>query len=140
MKNAILMLAFFLAAGIATANAQACHAAATATAGKSCCASKAASAAAQDPTIEKRQADNGMLSYVRKEADQQGNVRFVSVTYDEGQNAFVNVAPPKTVTETEKVGVVKKEASTTVGEKKACCAGGAKTGKACSASAKVEQK
>ena len=143
MKNAILMLAFFLAAGIATANAQACHAAA-ATAGKSCCASKAASAAAKDPTIEKRQAENGAMSYVRKEADQQGNVRFVSVQYDEAQNAFVNVAPPAaaaTVTEAEKAGMVKKEAScTTAGAKKACCAGGAKTGKACAASAKVDQK
>lgn len=141
MKNVILMLAFFLAAGIATANAQACHAtAATAGAGKSCCASKAASAAANDPTIEKRQAENGAMSYVRKEADQQGNVRFVSVTFDEGQNAFVNVAPPATVSETEKAGMVKKAASCTVGEKKACCAGGTKSGKSCSAAAKVDQK
>ncbi len=128
------MLAFFLAAGIATANAQ-CHA--TAGAGKSCCASKAASAAAKDPTIEKRQAENGTMSYVRKEDDQKGNVRFVSVAYDEGQNAFVNVAPPATVSETEKAGLVKKEAACTAGAKKSCCAAGAKSGKSCSA-AKVE--
>ena len=139
MKNAILMLAFFLAAGITTANAQACQA--SAGAAKSCCASKAANAAAKDPTIEKRQAESGAMSYVRKEADQQGNVRFVSVQFDEAQNAFVNMAPPKTATEADKVGAVKKEAScaTAAGEKKACCAGGAKTGKACAA-AKVEQK
>ncbi len=142
MKNAILMLAFFLAVGIATANAQACHA--TAGAGKSCCASKAASAAAKDPTIEKRQAENGAMSYVRKEADQQGNVRFVSVTYDEGQNSFVNVAPPATatattVTEAEKVNVVKKQTSCAAGAKKACCAGGAKSSTS-SAATKVEQK
>ncbi|MEO6759409.1 MAG: hypothetical protein ABIO24_08135 [Saprospiraceae bacterium] len=129
------MLAFFLAAGIATANAQ-CHA--SAGAGKSCCASKAASAAAADPTIEKRQSDDGAMSYVRKEADQQGNVRFVSVQFDESQNAFVNVAPP-TVAEAEKAGMVKKEAAAcATGEKKACCA---KSGKSCSGgkSAAAEQ-
>ena len=127
MKNAILMLAFFLATGIATANAQACQMGA----GKSCCANKAASAAAADPTIEKRQSDNGTMSYVRKEADPQGNVRFVSVQFDESQNAFVNVAPPKTATATETAGMTKKEASAcSAGEKKACCA---KSGKAASA-------
>lgn len=137
MKNAILMLAFFLSVGIAAANAQACHAAAGA--GKSCCASKAASAAAADPTIEKRQADDGTLSYVRKEADQQGNVRFVSVKFDEGQNSFVNMAPPKTATVEATAGTTKKAAACTAEEKKAC----AKSGKACcagkAASAAAEQ-
>ena len=135
------MFAFFLVAGISAANAQ-CHATAG-TAGKSCCASKAASAAAKDPTIEKRQAENGTMSYVRKEADQQGNVRFVSVSFDEAQNAFVNVAPPATtVSETEKAGMVKKSASCAAGGTKACCAGGAKSGKSCAAASagKVEQK
>ncbi len=136
MKNVILMLAFFLAAGLATASAQSCHAAAGA--GKSCCASKAASAAAADPTIEKRQAEDGTMSYVRKEADTQGNVRFVSVTFDEAQNGFVNVAPP-TATKQATAGMTKKAASCTPEEKKAC----AKSGKACcagkSASAAAEQ-
>ncbi|MEO6039828.1 MAG: hypothetical protein ABIQ93_15545 [Saprospiraceae bacterium] len=131
------MLAFFLAAGIATANAQACHA--SAGTGKSCCANKAASAAAADPTIEKRQADDGTMSYVRKEADQQGNVRFVSVQFDETQNGFVNVAPPATATAAETSGMTKKEATACgAGEKKACCA---KSGKACTGakSAAAEQ-
>ncbi len=135
MKNAILMLAFFLAVGITTASAQSCHASATAT--KSCCTAKASTAAAADPTIEKRQAEDGTLSFVRKEADQQGNVRFVSVRFDEAQNAFVNAAPPAAAaTEAAKVGMTKKEACA-AGGKKACCAGGAKT---TSTAAKVEQK
>lgn len=134
MKNAILMLAFFLAVGITTASAQSCHASATAT--KSCCTAKASTAAAADPTIEKRQAEDGTLSFVRKEADQQGNVRFVSVQFDEAQNAFINAAPPKAAAEATKVGMTKKEACA-AGGKKACCAGGAKT---TSTAAKVEQK
>ena len=135
MKNLILMLAFFMAAGLATASAQSCHAGAG---GKSCCAGKAASAAAADATIEKRQAEDGTMSYVRKEADQQGNVRFVSVQFDESKNAFVNVAP-KVATEDAKVGTTKKAAACSAEEKKAC----AKSGKACcagkSASAAAEQ-
>lgn len=134
MKNAILMLAFFLAVGISTASAQSCHASATAS--KASCTAKASTAAAADPTIEKRQAEDGTLSFVRKEADQQGNVRFVSVQFDEAQNAFVNAAPPKTATEAAKVGVTKKEACA-AGGKKACCAGGAKTS---TTAVKVDQK
>jgi hypothetical protein len=141
MKKVIFSLAFFFALGISFAQAQSCHSAAaakscsSASAGKSCCAGKMASAAAADPSIEKRVADNGAVSYVRKEADQQGNVRFVSVQFDEASNAFVNVAP-KTMTADEKMGATKKEACMS-GEKKACCASKA-AGKSC-AGAKVEK-
>ena len=116
MKKAIFFFAFIFALGLANANAQACCA------GKSACASKVAKAAASDASIEKRQAEDGSISYVRKEADAQGNVRFVSVQYDEASNAFVNVAP-KTATASDKATMTKK----------ACCASGEGSGKACCA-------
>ncbi|MBK6994932.1 MAG: hypothetical protein IPH31_08385 [Lewinellaceae bacterium] len=128
MKKAIFFFAFFLAIGIVSADAQ-CSSAATA--GKSCCANKAAKAASADASIEKRIADDGSISYVRKVADAQGSVQFVSVQYDEAAGAFVNVAP-KTATAGATEGMVKKSCS--AGEKKACCAGGASAaGKACCA-------
>ena len=128
MKKAIFFFAFFLAIGIVSADAQ-CSSAATA--GKSCCANKAAKAASADASIEKRLADDGTISYVRKVADAQGSVQFVSVQYDEAAGAFVNVAP-KTATAGATEGMVKKSCS--AGEKKACCAGGASAaGKACCA-------
>ena len=128
MKKAIFFFAFFLAIGIVSADAQ-CSSAATA--GKSCCANKAAKAASADASIEKRLADDGTISYVRKVADAQGSVQFVSVQYDEAAAAFVNVAP-KTATAGATEGMVKKSCS--AGEKKACCAGGAASaGKACCA-------
>jgi hypothetical protein len=127
MKKALLFFAFFLAVGIVSSDAQSC-----ASAGKACCAGKAAKAASSDASIEKRQAEDGSISYVRKEADAQGNVKFVSVQYDEAANAFVNVAP-KTATAGTTEGMVKKSCSA-AGEKKACCAGGAPAGgKACCA-------
>lgn len=116
MKKAIFFFAFIFALGLANANAQACCA------GKSACASKVAKAASSDASIEKRMADDGTVSYVRKEADAQGNVRFVSVQYDEASNAFVNVAP-KTATASDKATMTKK----------ACCASGASASKACCA-------
>lgn len=138
MKKGIFLLSFFFVLGIAAANAQSCHASAGAS--KSCCASKAAKAAAADTNIEKRMADDGTVSYVRKESDTQGNVKFVSVQFDEAANAFVNVAP-KSVTAEGNAGMVKK--SCAAGASKACCARGAKEGKSCCASkaaAPVEQK
>lgn len=132
MKKAIFAFSFFFALGITVASAQ-CHAAASASTGKSCCASKMASAMAADPAIEKRTADNGMVSYVRKEADAQGNVRFVSVQFDEATSTFVNVnMAPKTMTAGDKAECVKKTASCTASEKKACA--GMASGKACCAS------
>lgn len=131
MKKVIFAFSFFFALGIAAASAQSCHSAASASTGKSCCASKMASAMASDPAIEKRMADNGTVSYVRKEADAQGNVRFVSVQFDEATNAFVNVAP-KTMTAGDKAECTKKTASCTASEKKACA--GMASGKACCAS------
>jgi hypothetical protein len=138
MKKAIFCFAFLLSLGITAANAQSCSASAGAT--KSCCANKAAKAASADATIEKRMADDGSVAYVRKEADAQGNVRFVSVQYDETTNVFVNVAP-KTLNASDKAVMVKKEAACSASEKKACAAG-ASAGKACcagKAGAKVEQ-
>ncbi len=132
MKKALFFLAFFFALGMATANAQSCSASA---ATKSCCASKAAKAASSDASIEKRQAEDGSISYVRKETDTQGNVKFVSVQYDEGSNTFVNVAPKSaTISADDKASMTKKAAACSASEKKACCAGGAASGKACCAS------
>jgi hypothetical protein len=130
MKKLLFTLGLFLALGL-TAQAQ-CTAGASA-AGKSCCTAKAEKAASTDATIEKRLADDGSVSYVRKESDTQGNVRFVSVKYDEGSNTFVNVAP-----KTAQAGLVKKTATAEkacaaegAGQSKACCKSGASAGKAC---------
>jgi len=132
MKKAIFFFAFFLTVGIVSADAQ-CS---SASAGKSCCAGKAAKAASSDANIEKRQAEDGSIAYVRKEADAQGSVKFVSVKYDEASNAFVNVAPKTAASTTE--GMAKKSCS--AAEMKACapsekkaCAGGAAGGKSCCA-------
>jgi hypothetical protein len=133
MKKLIFSFAFFLALGIVAANAQC----AGASAGKSCCAGKISKAAAADPSIEMRKADDGTVAYVRKEADTQGNVKFVSVQFDEASNAFVNVAPKTmTVATDDKAGMTKKSCTAaemkncTAGEKKACAG---KEGKACCA-------
>jgi hypothetical protein len=136
MKKALLFFAFVFAFSLASANAQSCSAAASS--GKSCCAGKVAKAAAADPSIEKRMADDGTVAYVRKEADAQGNVKFVSVQFDETANAFVNVAP-KTISAEEKAACTKKAAACSASEKKACAGAGA--GKACckSGEKKVEQ-
>jgi hypothetical protein len=140
MKKVYLLLAFFFALGLATAQAQSCSAGASAS--KACCASKVAKAAAADPSIEKRMADDGTVSYVRKEADTQGNVQFVSVQYDEASNAFVNVAP-KSLNAGEKSTMTKKTASCAAGAgKKACCASGSAAKKGCAgekAAAPAEQ-
>ncbi len=147
MKKGIFLLSFLFVLGIAAANAQSCHGA-SASASKSCCMSKsaAAKAAAADASIEKRMTEDGAVSYVRKESDAQGNVKFVSVQYDEATSTFVNVAPKGAVAEGQ-TGMVKKSCSAE--EMKACagksdmkaCAGKGE-GKACCASkAKaVEQK
>ncbi|MBN8680523.1 MAG: hypothetical protein J0M29_20025 [Chitinophagales bacterium] len=130
MKKAIFFFAFFLAVGIVSANAQ-CQGA-SASAGKSCCANKAAKAASADASIEKRLAEDGSISYVRKESDAQGNVKFVSVQYDEASNAFVNVAPKSaTAGAGASEGMVKKSCSAS--EAKACAGGAANGGKACCA-------
>jgi len=140
MKKGIFLLSFLFVLGIAAANAQSC-AGASASAPKSCCMSKsaAAKAAAGDASIEKRMTEDGAVSYVRKESDAQGNVKFVSVQYDEATSTFVNVAPKGAVAEGQ-TGMVKKSCSAE--EMKACagksdmkaCAGGKGEGKACCAS------
>jgi hypothetical protein len=135
MKKLIFFSAFFLILGVVGTQAQSCHGNAAAT--KSCCASKAAKAASSDASIEMRKADDGTVSYVRKNADAQGNVQFVSVQYDEASNTFVNAAPGSIHLD-DKAGTTKKACTAT--EKKACA--GEKGGKACCASkagAKVEQ-
>lgn len=146
MKKLLFVFGFLFTLSLAAVNAQSCQG--SAAAGKSCCAGKVAKAAAADPSIEKRMNDQGAVSYVRKETDQQGNVKFVSVRYDEGTNTFVNEAP-KSLSADAKAGMVKKEgkacaggaegkacckggaASTTATETKACCKGGAAAGKSC---------
>ena len=134
MKKAIFFFAFFLTVGIVSADAQCSSASAT----KSCCAGKAAKAASSDASIEKRQAEDGSIAYVRKEADAQGSVKFVSVQYDEASNAFVNVAP-KAVAAGSTEGMVKKSCtaaemkSCSPAEKKACAGGASAGGKSCCA-------
>ena len=130
MKKALVCFAFFFALGMAAANAQSC--AGSASAGRSCCAGKMAKAAAADPSIEKQTAQDGTVAYVRKEADAQGNVRLVSVKFDDVTGAFVNVAP-KTMSADVKEGMTKKEASCHMGEKKACCAAGGEKKACCAA-------
>lgn len=127
MKKAIFFFAFTFVLGTFAANAQ-CSGASAGTATKSCCASKIAKAAAADPSIEKRQSDDGAVAYVRKEADAQGNVMFVSVQFDETANSFVNVAPASA--STDKTDMTKKTAK--------ACAGGAADGKACCKSKTAE--
>lgn len=132
MKKALLFFVFSFVLGAFAANAQSCHGSA-ATSGKSCCADKASKAAAADPSIEKRTNDNGSVAYVRKEADAQGNVQFVSVNYDEASNAFVSTA----ASVTDKTAMTKKTAScsSSAASGKACCAGKtAEAGKSCAGS------
>ena len=139
MKKVLFVFGFLFSLSIAAVNAQSCHGATAAGEGKACCASKVAKAASTDPSIEKRVSDTGEVAYVRKETDQQGSVKFVSVKFDEGTNTFVNVAP-KTLTADAKTGMVKKEGKAcAAGEGKACCKGAAASeGKACGAAAKAE--
>jgi hypothetical protein len=124
MKKLFFLVLFFAALSITSASAQSCCAGK-----KGACAMKAANAATSDASIEMRKADDGTVSYVRKESDAAGTVKFVSVQFDETSNAFVNVAP-KSMSDTEKSGMTKKSCSAGA-EKKACCAGGAK--KSCAA-------
>lgn len=135
MKKAILFFVFSFVLGAFAANAQSCHGSASTGATKACCADKVAKAAAADPSIEKRTSQDGTVAYVRKEADAQGNVQFVSVQYDEAANKFVNVAPKMTVT--DKSTMTKKTAccsSANGSSAKACAGAGASTGtKACCA-------
>ena len=141
MKKGILFFSFFFVLGISATNAQSCHEK-MASASKSCCM-KADKAAAADASIEKRMDDDGAVSYVRKESDTQGNVKFVSVQYDATADAFVNVAP-KTVEASATSGMTKKSCAG-ASASKACCAKNASAGKACCASkgaakAETEQK
>ncbi|MBN8682353.1 MAG: hypothetical protein J0L99_06860 [Chitinophagales bacterium] len=141
MKKILLLLPFIALFAIANANAQ-CQSAAAGT-GKACCASKltgAAKAAASDPTIEQRKAEDGTVSYVRKETTQTGAVNFVNVQYDAASNTFVNVAT-KAVAEGDKAGAAKKAGCCAGGDKKTCspsekkaCAGGTEK-KACAGEA-----
>jgi hypothetical protein len=122
MKKVLFVFGFLFALSLSAINAQSC---ASASAGKSCCSSKVAKAVEADKSIEKRMDDKGVVSYVRKETDQQGNVKFVSVRYDEPTNTFVNEAP-KSLTADAKTGMVKKEgkACAAGAEGKACCKSG----------------
>jgi hypothetical protein len=129
MKKVVFLFSFFFVLGITAANAQAC-AGKSASASKSCCM-KADKAAAADASIEKRMGDDGAVSYVRKESDTQGNVKFVSVQYDATADAFVNVAPKSVSAETT-TGMTKKSCGASAS--KACCAKGASAGKSCCAS------
>lgn len=119
MKKVLFTFGFLLALCLGV-NAQSCCA------NKSSCTMKAEKAASADATIEKRVDDAGTIAYVRKESDAQGNVKFVSVKFDEGTNTFVNVAPKSA---TAQAGLVKKTTTTKAcageGEAKAgCCKGG----------------
>ncbi len=131
MKKVLLFLAFTFALGM-TAQAQCSGSAAAGAPVRACCANKAAKAATGDASIEKRMGDDGTVSYVRKETDGQGTVKFVSVRFDETANAFVNVAPPSAIPAAEKEGFVKKSCSSTAAAK-SCCAGASAAGKSCCA-------
>ena len=128
MKKVLFLFGFLFALSLGAVNAQSC-----ASAGKSCCSGKVAKAASADQSIEKRVDDKGVVSYVRKETDQQGNVKFVSVRFDEPSSTFVNEAP-KSMSADTKAGMVKKEGKAcAAGETgKACCKSGDSAGKSCS--------
>ena len=106
MKKAIFFFAFTFVLGTFAANAQSCCAKGGA---NKACSEKISKAASADPSIEKRQSDDGSIAYVRKEADAQGNVKFVSVQFDEVANTFVNVAPATMVA--DKTAMTKKTAA-----------------------------
>lgn len=141
-----LALALFAVAGV---SAQACAKSCTSKqASATTCTKENAAAAAKlasmDQTIESRTCPkSGTVSYVRKETDAAGTVKFVDVAYDGTSNTFVNVAPssmeggkaacsPAGATATSG-----KAACGTAGSGKACCAGKAKTA---SAPAKTDEK
>lgn len=133
MKKVLLLLSFVAIAGF-TAQAQ-CGSAASAGAPKACCAGKIAKAMSADPNIEKRMSDDGSVSYVRKETDSEGTVKFVSVRFDEPTASFVNVAPPSALGAGAADGFVKKSCGTSAESTgKGCCAGKAAAGKSCCAS------
>lgn len=129
MKKVIFLLTFLFALGLTATNAQSCCANGNV---KSCCVAKAQKAAAADPNIEQRKADDGSVCFVRKETDATGNVKFVNLSFDEATGSFVNMAP-KGMTDADKSACTKKPASCSAGEKKACCKEGAAKGKACCA-------
>lgn len=127
-EESIFLFAFLGVFSLTGAMAQSCGSASAAKT-KSCCAAKADKAAMGDATIEKRTNEDGTASYVRKEADAQGNVRFVAVSYDEKANAFVNVAPPATLE--------KKSCASATGAKSCCSAKEASAKSCCSSKAKA---
>lgn len=132
MKKVIFFFLFAFVLGMGAASAQTCHAAGKACcANKTACAEKASKAASADPNIETRKNADGSVAYVRKQADQQGNVEFVSVQYDESSNTFVNAAPKMLVTDKTEMTKESVNAAPATGSVKACCAGG--EGKACCA-------
>lgn len=143
MKKFIFSI-FFFTLMVAGAQAQKSSCAKTCTksgAASAACQSKAPAAASVstanaslgaekmaslDPSIETRTCPvTGTVSYVRKETAQDGQVKFVDVSYDASTSTFVNVAPVKA--EGTGTGCSSKAASA---GGKACCAGkgtGAKT-------------
>lgn len=134
MKKVTLFLAFFAFAALgAQAQTKACCAGkAKAKAAATCSTADKAvieKAAAADETIEARTAEDGSTYYVRKVADEQGQISYVPVKYCTESGKFINESPSSCGSGD------KAEAKATSGESKtkACCAEGAKKGKACCA-------
>lgn len=144
MKQLLLLCAFVLTAGMATAQDSGAKKSCAKTCAKTCTKSKASASvdsetkvasalsaadivADQDESIQKKVCDiTGSVAYFQKSVcEKSGSVKMTEVTFDETANAFVNVSP-RDVMSAEKEGTAVKAASVSSdakSKKKACCAG-----------------
>jgi len=144
MKQLLLLCAFVLTAGIATAQDAGAKKSCSKTCAKKCTNAKASAstdsetkvasalsaadiAAEQDESIQKKVCDiTGSVAYFQKSVcAKSGSVKMTEVHYDETANSFVNVSP-RDVMSAEKEGTAVKAASVTSDAKaktKACCKG-----------------
>jgi hypothetical protein len=121
MKKLILFIGFGIFVFAGNTNAQTCAHGKSAEA-KVCTkpTEAAIKAASMDPSIETKTCKtSGSVCFVKKTTDAQGNVATAEVKYDEATAQFVSI--------TEANAGTVKSCSTS----KACCAKGAKNGKAC---------
>jgi len=140
MKQLLLLFAFVLSAGMATAQ----DSGAKKSCSKTCAKAKASAStdsqtkvasalsaadivADKDESIEKKVCDvTGSVAYFQKSVcEKSGSVKMTEVQFDEKANSFVNVSP-KDVMSVEAEGTAVKAASVSSdvkSTKKACCAG-----------------
>jgi hypothetical protein len=144
MKQLLLLCAFVLTAGIATAQDAGAKKSCSKTCAKTCEKSKASAStdsqtkvasalsaadivAEQDESIQKKVCDiTGSVAYFQKSVcEKSGSVKMTEVHFDEAANSFVNV-PQGEMMSAGKEGTAVKAASKSSdakGQTKACCAG-----------------